>query len=63
MVSIYFIGGLVFFNFGVIGLYLGKVFNETKGRPLYIIESKTENLEQGDWRKNNGKNNPPNTMG
>ncbi|UOQ44023.1 glycosyltransferase family 2 protein [Halobacillus salinarum] len=37
MVSIYFIGGIIFFNFGVIGLYLGKVFNETKGRPLYIV--------------------------
>lgn len=37
MVSIYFIGGLLFANLGVIGLYLGKVFDETKGRPLYIV--------------------------
>ncbi|HLR65615.1 glycosyltransferase family 2 protein [Virgibacillus alimentarius] len=45
MVSIYFIGGLIFFNFGVLGLYLGKVFNETKARPLYIIQDKTENFD------------------
>ncbi|MFG6117337.1 glycosyltransferase family 2 protein [Halobacillus sp. MO56] len=45
MVSIYFIGGLVFFNFGVLGLYIGKVFNETKGRPLYIISETTEDEE------------------
>ncbi len=43
MVSIYFIGGLIFFNFGVLGLYLGKVFNETKARPLYLIQETTEN--------------------
>jgi dolichol-phosphate mannosyltransferase len=38
MASIFFIGGLIFANLGVIGLYLGKVFNETKKRPLYIIK-------------------------
>ena len=38
MVSIYFIGGLMFANMGIIGLYIGKIFDETKERPLYIIE-------------------------
>ncbi|WP_035711615.1 glycosyltransferase family 2 protein [Salibacterium aidingense] len=38
MVSIYFIGGLIFANLGVLGLYMGKVFNEVKDRPLYIIQ-------------------------
>lgn len=38
MVSIYFIGGLLFMNLGFIGLYIGKVFDETKARPLYIID-------------------------
>lgn len=37
MVSIYFIAGLIFANFGMIGLYIGKIFDETKSRPLYII--------------------------
>ncbi|WP_077328231.1 glycosyltransferase family 2 protein [Virgibacillus siamensis] len=46
MVSIYFIGGLIFFNFGVLGLYLGKVFNEAKGRPLYLIRDTTEDLKE-----------------
>ena len=38
MVSIYFIGGLLFANFGLIGLYIGKIFDETKDRPLYVID-------------------------
>ena len=41
MVSIYFIGGLLFANLGILGLYLGKVFDETKGRPLYVIRERT----------------------
>jgi len=41
MVSIYFIGGLLFMNLGFIGLYIGKIFDETKARPLYIIQEKT----------------------
>ncbi|GGB37778.1 glycosyltransferase [Virgibacillus dakarensis] len=44
MVSIFFIGGLIFFNIGVLGLYIGKVFNETKGRPLYLIRETTDEL-------------------
>ena len=38
MVSIYFIGGLLFANLGFIGLYIGKIFDETKNRPLYVID-------------------------
>ncbi|MEN6461515.1 MAG: glycosyltransferase family 2 protein [Syntrophomonas sp.] len=40
MVSVYFIGGLLFANLGIIGLYLGKVFDETKNRPLYLLKEK-----------------------
>jgi dolichol-phosphate mannosyltransferase len=45
MVSIFFIGGLIFANFGVLGLYIGKIFDETKNRPLYIVRE-TTNLER-----------------
>lgn len=41
MVSIYFIGGLLFANMGIFGLYMGKVFDETKNRPIYIVEEIT----------------------
>jgi dolichol-phosphate mannosyltransferase len=37
-VLISFLGGLGFANLGILGLYLGKVFDEVKDRPLYCIE-------------------------
>ena len=43
MLSLWFIGGLVIFNLGIVGLYVGKVFEETKNRPLYVI-SRSINL-------------------
>jgi glycosyltransferase involved in cell wall biosynthesis len=41
MVSLYFIGGLIFTNLGMLGLYVGKVFEEAKGRPLYVVRERT----------------------
>lgn len=41
MVSIYFIGGLLFANMGILGLYIGKIFDETKNRPVYIVQETT----------------------
>ncbi len=40
IVSLWFLSGLIIFILGVIGLYLGKVFEGIKARPLYIIEKK-----------------------
>lgn len=40
MVSIYFIGGLIFANLGFLGLYTGKIFDQSKGRPLYVVNKK-----------------------
>jgi dolichol-phosphate mannosyltransferase len=40
MVSLYFLGGIIIAVLGVIGIYLGKTFDEAKKRPLYVIESR-----------------------
>ncbi|MCI4624693.1 MAG: glycosyltransferase family 2 protein [Candidatus Magnetoovum sp. WYHC-5] len=47
MVSFFFLIGLLFANMGILGLYIGKVFDETKGRPLYIIKD-TINLKDSE---------------
>lgn len=39
MVVMLFLGGVQLISLGLIGEYLGKVYNETKGRPAYFIES------------------------
>lgn len=37
IVSLYFIGGVIIANLGIIGIYLAKAFEETKKRPLYVV--------------------------
>ncbi|MBY0577893.1 MAG: glycosyltransferase family 2 protein [Burkholderiales bacterium] len=41
IVSLYFLGGIIISILGVIGIYLGKTFDEAKRRPLYIISHTT----------------------
>lgn len=36
--SIYLMGGLILCAVGVVGIYVGNIFNESKNRPLYIID-------------------------
>ena len=56
IVSLFFISGLLFANLGLIGLYIGKMFDEIKRRPLYIVKE-TVGLEiEGCPRFDKGKN-------
>lgn len=49
IVSLYFIGGIIISILGIIGIYLGKTFDESKKRPLYIIcKSTFPEDEKGD---------------
>lgn len=38
--SIWFVGGLLLFVMGILGLYIGKIFDQVKGRQIYIIKDK-----------------------
>jgi putative glycosyltransferase len=39
IVSIWFLGGLTLFSVGIVGVYLAKVFTETKNRPYTVIRA------------------------
>jgi len=38
LIAVVFFGGIQLFTIGIIGEYIGRIYDETKNRPLYIIE-------------------------
>jgi dolichol-phosphate mannosyltransferase len=38
IISIWAVGGMVMMQLGVVGVYLGRVFNQTKNRPSYVVD-------------------------
>lgn len=40
IVSIWFLSGVIITTIGVTGIYVGKIFDQTKGRPTFIIDEK-----------------------
>lgn len=46
-VSIYLMSGVIIAILGILGMYLGKTFDETKKRPLYIVSNTTFPLLRG----------------
>ncbi len=43
--SIWFVGGMLMMQLGIVGLYIGKIFDQVKGRPLYVVMDEV-NVEQ-----------------
>lgn len=52
-ISVFFMGGIILIFLGIIGEYIGRIYEESKGRPLYVtreisksVYDKTENDQQ-----------------
>ena len=46
IIAILFIGGVQLLTIGIIGEYLGKVFNETKNRPIYFVREYKSQIDE-----------------
>ncbi len=40
VISIWFLSGIIIFVMGIVGIYIGKIFDQIKERPLYIISQR-----------------------
>lgn len=40
ILSVWFLGGMLMSTLGILGIYLGKTFNQVKGRPTFIVAKK-----------------------
>ena len=38
IISIWLVGGIIIFSVGILGLYISKIFNQVKSRPLFLIK-------------------------
>lgn len=55
MTVILFLGGVQLISVGVLGEYVGRIFNEVKRRPLYLLNQLLDSELGGDYSKANEK--------
>jgi polyisoprenyl-phosphate glycosyltransferase len=45
--SIWFVGGMILFVLGILGLYIERIFAQVKGRQLFVVKSEINTINEG----------------